>query len=131
MRREEVYRVVDTLEEALAEDHQKNADMFDITRPTFSGNPHPNATMRALEEELSDKDLPFLCLLFALLRVGADLSLGLADFDTADAFLDAAAQEFALAESRYTDVAYLASELTMPKAEHQLKRLRAAIQWMR
>ncbi len=131
MRREEVYRVADAFEEALAEDHRKNADMFDIGKLTFSNNPHPNATMRALEEQLADKDLPFLCLLFALLRVGADLVLAPADFESPAQFMDAAAEEFAVAEARYTDAAYLASELTAPKAEHQLRRLRAAIAEMR
>ena len=131
MRRDEVYHVADVFAEALAEDHQKNADMFDVGKLTFSDNPHPNATMRVLEQELADKDLPFLCMLFALIRVGADLVLALADFECPADFADAAAEEFAVAEARYTDAAYLASELTAPKAEHQSKRLRAAIEQMR
>ena len=131
MRRDEVYHVADAFSDALEEDHQKNADMFDVGKMTFSNNPHPNATMRALEQELADKDLPFLHLLFALLRVGADLVLALADFETPADFANVAAEEFAVAKVRYTDAAYLASELTAPKAEHQLKRLRAAITQMR
>ncbi len=131
MRREEIYRVADTFAEALDEDHRVNADMFDVTKLTFSQSPHANATMRALEEELATRDLPFLCLLAALLRAGTDLVLDLADFDTPMAFADAAASEFAVAEARYTDAAFLAEELTAPKAEHQVKRLRAAITQMR
>lgn len=131
LRREEVYRVADVFAEALEEDHRVNADMFDITKTTFSQNPHANATMRALEDELATRDLPFLCLLFALLRTGADLVLDLADFETPVAFAEAAAAEYAAAEVRYTDAAYLAEELTAPKAEHQTKRLRAAISQMR
>ena len=131
MRREEVYRVADRFDEALDEDYRVNADMFDVTRLTISGNPHANATMRALEDELAERDLPFLCLLMALLRTGADLVLDLADFESPVAFADAAAAEFEVAQARYTDAAYLASELTTPKAEHQTKRLRAAIAQMR
>lgn len=131
MRREEVCRVADAFEEALAEDHQNNADMFDITRVNFSNNPHPNATMRVLEDTLAEKDLPFLHMLFGLLRVGADLSLALAEFDSIASFVDAVAQEIEFAELHYTDAAYLANELTAPKAEHQLKRLRAAIDFIR
>ncbi len=131
MRREEVCRVADIFAKALDEDHRVNADMFDVKRTTFSDNPHANATMRALEEELAARDLSFLCLLAALLRAGADFVLDLADFETPMAFADAAAHEFAIAEARYTDAGYLASELTAPKAEHQVKRLRAAIAQMR
>ncbi len=131
MRREEIYRVLDIFGEALDEDHRVNADMFDVTKLTFSQNPHANATMRALEDDLATRDLPFLCLLAALLRTGTDLVLALADFETPMAFADAAASEFAAAEARYTDAAYLAEELTAPKAEHQVKRLRAAIAQMR
>lgn len=131
MRREEIDRVADVFSEALDEDHRVNADMFDITRMTFSQNPHANATMRALEDDLATRDLPFLCLLAALLRTGADLVLDLADFETPMAFADAAAAEFVAAEARYTDAAGLAEELTAPKAEHQTKRLCAAIAQMR
>lgn len=131
MRREEVYRVADAFADALEEDHRVNADMFDVTKLTFSQNPHANATMRALEAELEQKDLPLLCLLAALLRTGADLVLGLADFASPMDFVEAAAAELAVAERRYTDPAFLASELTAPKAEHQLKRLRAALAEMR
>ena len=130
LRREEVYRVADRFADALDEDHRVNADMFDVTKLTFSNNPHANATMRALEDELATRDLPFLCLLAALIRTGADLVLGLADFDSPMAFADAAAAEFEAAEARYTDATRLAEELTAPKAEHQTKRLRAAITQM-
>ena len=131
MRRDEVFRVADIFADALDEDYRVNADMFDITKTAFSDNPHANATMRALEDELATRDLSFLCLLAALLRTGADFVLGLADFETPTAFADAAAHEFTVAEARYTDTAHLASELTAPKAEHQVKRLRAAIAQMR
>ena len=103
MRRDEVYHVADVFSDALEEDHQKNADMFDIGKMTFSNNPHPNATMRALEQELADKDLPFLHLLFALLRVGADLVLALADFEAPTDFANAAAEELKSLRKQLTE----------------------------
>ena len=130
LRRGEVLEIAEAFELALDEDRRVNADMFDVTRVTFSKNPHANATMRALEARLGESDLSLLCLLFALLRVGADLSLGLADFGDATSFFEACAEEYARCEVRYTDAAYLARELTTPKAEHQKKRLATALRVM-
>ncbi len=130
LRRAEVAEVADTLAEALDEDLRENADMFDRTRTTFSGNPHPNATMRTLERALAARDLPFLHLLSALLLVGGDLVLGLCDFSTPADFVSAVAAEYALLEEKEQDAVHLARRLTEPKAEHQQKRLRAAMREM-
>ncbi len=131
MRRAELNEVASAFDRALAEDHRVNADMFDIHNPSITGNLHPNATMRALEKRLCDADLPFLNLLGALLAVGTDLVLDLADFASATECLEAVAAEFAVREARPREAAYLASELTSPKAEHQVKRLYAAMEQMR
>lgn len=130
LRQNDVLETLAAFEKALAEDFRVNADMFDIARTTFSGNAHPNATMRALEAQLGGRDLPFLCLLFALLRVGADLVLGFDDFEDPASFFEACAVEYERCERNHTDPSYLARELTTPKAQHQQKRLAAAISAM-
>lgn len=123
LRRGEVDALADAFADALEEDYRANADMFDRTRTTFSANLHPNGKMRELEAALGARDLPFLHLLSALLTVGTDLVLGLADFRDPQELLAALATEYTLAE-RIQDTAVLAHRLTEPKAEHQLKRLR-------
>ncbi len=122
LRRHEVDALADAYADALEEDHLKNAEMFDLTRTTFSSNLHPNGRMRELEAELAARDLPLLHLLSALLSVGTDLVLGLADFGNAEALFAALAAEYTRAE-QIEDTAVLAHRLTEPKAEHQLKRL--------
>ena len=131
MRKAELLWVSDTLEEALAEDHRVNADMFDITRLTFSDNPHANATMRKLESDLAEKDPLFLNVLASLLAVGADLVLALADFEGPMDFLEAVAEEFARREERGCESVFVAAQITAVKAEHQLKRLHAAMDQMK
>lgn len=131
IRREELLLVVDALEEALAEDHRVNADMFDTTRLNFSDNPHANTTMRALEARLAEKDILFLNVLDALLAVGTDLVLSLADFESPMDFLEAVAEEFTRREERGRESVYLAAQITAVKAEHQLKRLIAAMEQMK
>lgn len=126
LRRCEVDALADAFADALEEDYRTNADMFDRTRTTFSPNLHPNGKMRELEAMLGARDLPFLHLLSALLSVGTDLVLGLADFRDPQELLAALAAEHAYAE-RVEDAAVLAHRLTEPKAEHQLKRLRRVI----
>ncbi len=130
MRRAEIAEIADTFAEALDEDFRKNADMFDRTRTTFSGNPHPNATMRRLEQRLATADLPLLQMISVLILLGTDIVLGLARFERQQDFLSACAEELALLESRGQDAVQLARVLTEVKAEHQQKRLRAAMSEM-
>lgn len=130
MRREEIAEIADIFDEALAEDHRVNADMFDRTSTVITGNPHPNATMRRLEERLAKADLPLLQMLSVLVLLGTDIVLGLAQFEGRQDFLSACAEELALLESRNADAVHLARALTEVKAEHQQKRLRAAMSEM-
>ena len=130
LRRREVIAVAQKLADALEEDRRQNADMFDITRTTFSQNRHPNATMRALEGELERADLPFLHLLSALSQMGMEASQGLADFPDRHAFADAAGEELAALERQNAPAYLLAHALTEIKAEHALKRLATAMRYM-
>jgi hypothetical protein len=124
--REELFALERDLEEALAEDHRENADMFDIHAHGFSDKKHPNKTMRRLEARLADGDADFLCLLSALLELGMEILCG-ESFDSPAAFLRAAAQVYEAQQARFAGAAYLAADLTTPKAEHQLRRLQKSL----
>ena len=130
LRRPDIEAVAKAFAAALEEDHRVNADMFDTTSTVITGNRHANGTMRALEKRLAASDLPLLRLLSSLILVGADVCMGLADFADAAAFAGAAAEEFAGFERRGEDAPRLAAGLTVPKAEHQVRRLRTAMEWM-
>ena len=130
LRRGEVADVALRLSDALEEDYRVNADMFDITRTTFSQNRHPNATMRALESDLERADLPLLRLLVALSQIGMEAAQGLGDFPDRAAFASAAGEEFARLERMAAPAHQLAHTLTEIKAEHALKRLGTAITYM-
>lgn len=127
LRRSDVLEVERRFTDALDEDHLKNADMFDTTRTTFSQNRHPNATMRALEKELLEADLPLLYLLTALCDTGMELTQGLADLRSPTDFAKAVAADYEKLEKRAPSAGLLAQGLTEIKAEHAQKRLRAAI----
>ena len=130
LRRREVVEIAQRLADALEEDYRQNADMFDITRTTFSQNRHPNATMRALEADFERSDLPLLRLLTALSQIGMEASQGLGDFPDKEAFANAAGQELARLEQQNAPAYLLSHSLTEIKAEHALKRLMTAIQYM-
>lgn len=130
LRRSEIVTIAKRLSEALDEDHRVNADMFDITRTTFSQNRHPNATMRALESDLENADLPFLQLLTALSQIGMEAAQGLGDFAGRESFANAAGEELAALSRRNAPTYVLAHSLTEIKAEHALKRLATAIRYM-
>lgn len=127
LRERELDEVARSFERAYEEDLRENADMFDIKRLTFSQNLHKNATMRALEDELAQKDLAFLQLLGALLAIGRDLVLGLADLTDRAELLSALSAELAAISARGAEPCLLAQEITTVKAEHQRKRLCAVM----
>ena len=127
MRRAEIEQIADIFAEALEEDLRENADMFDRNSTAITGKLHPNATMRRLEDRLAKTDLPLLQMLSVLILLGTDIVLGLAQFDRQQDFLLACAEEQALLERRDPDAVHLARALTEVKAEHQQKRLRAAM----
>ena len=130
LRRADLVGIADQLRDALNEDYTKNADMFDITRATFSQNRHPNATMRALENDLREADLTLLYLLRALTEAGMELTQGLGGLSTPRRFAEMAAEIYQDTEKRAPSAALLAQSLTEIKAEHALKRLNAAIAQM-
>ena len=130
LRRADILEIERRFTDALDEDHVKNADMFDTSRTTFSQNRHPNATMRALEKELLEADLPFLYLLTALCDAGMELTQGLAALHIPEDFAKAAAAYYGELEKRAPSAGLLAQGLTEIKAEHAQKRLRAAISQM-
>jgi len=127
LRRGEILTVADRFADALEEDYRLNRDMFDIHRLSFSQNKHPNKTMRALEADLSRKDLSFLCMLAALSDTGMEKSQGLGNLQEPERFADAAAALFGELSGCAPAISYLAQKLTEIKAEHALKRLRIAI----
>ena len=130
LRRREIADVAARLSDALDEDHRVNADMFDITRTSFSKNQHPNATMRALEADLERADLSLLNLLTALSQIGMEAAQGLGDFSDKIAFANAAGAELAFLECQAAPAHLLAHSLTEIKAEHALKRLVTAMRYM-
>ena len=130
LRRREVIDIAACLADALDEDHRVNADMFDITRTTFSQSRHPNATMRELERDLEHSDLPLLLLLCALSQIGMEAVQHLAIFPDKAAFAKAAAEELEALERQNIPSYVLAHTLTEIKAEHALRRLTAAIKYM-
>ena len=130
LRRTEIAAVCDEFAAAYDEDLRVNADMFDIQRTTISGNPHPNDTMRALEKRLAQADLPLLHTLSAMLAVGRDIVLGLAELEGDCALLLALSEEYELVSGRPDSAAMLAADLTVPKAEHQLRRLRTVMRML-
>lgn len=127
LRRTDVLAIVRHYEDALDEDYVKNADMFDVTRTTFSQSKHPNATMRALEKDLLESDLPLLCLLAALTDLGMELTQGLCHFSTPLDFADAVGERYAQLMRATPSAPLLAQHLTEIKAEHALKRLKSAV----
>ena len=130
LRRREIAEIAARLADALDEDHRVNADMFDITRTTFSQNQHHNATMRALEADLEHADLPLLHLLTALSQIGMEAAQGLGDFPNKADFANAAGEELSYLEQQNAPAHLLAHALTEIKAEHALKRLITAIRYM-
>ena len=130
MRRREVVEVAQRFDEALEEDRRVNADMFDITRTTFSQNQHPNATMRALEADLEKADLPFLHLLIALCEIGMEVSQRLCSPSDKAEFADMAGERFDQLSQSDLPAVVLAHTLTEIKAEHALTRLVTAIRMM-
>ena len=126
LRRDDVLQVQCELEEALAEDHRENADMFDIHAKGFTGKKHPNKTMRRLEARLAQMDGDFLCLLAALFELGMELSCG-EEFDTPQDIANTLAEVYGGQQARFHSAAYLAADLTTPKAQHQLGRLQASL----
>ena len=128
--RHEITAIARRLRDALDEDHLKNADMFDITRTTFSQSKHPNATMRVLEKDLLGADLSLLCMLVALSETGMELTQGLTDFPTPTDFARFAADINENLQKLTPSAAFLAQKLTEIKPEHALKRLDAATKQM-
>lgn len=128
--RSRLCEIRDRLHDALDEDHLKNADMFDITRTTFSQSKHPNATMRALEKELCAAEPLFLYLLFSLTELGMEITQGLVATDSPESLARIAAETYRDLQKRAPSAAFLAQSLTEIKAEHALKRLTAAMRIM-
>ena len=125
--RTQIEEVLTRLEEACAEDLYKNSDMFEPERPTISGRPHPNATMRALEQHLGAEDADFLLFLSALVAAGREVCDGLAacrDREEMAALISLFHGDLCAAGNR--DAALLAAMLTAPKAHLQQKRLSLA-----
>ena len=131
MRQNEIEDVVARYADAYDEDLVKNADMFDVTRLTFSDNKHPNRTMRVLEDDLREADPTLLYLLTALCNVGADLILYPEDFASCFEFADAVATEYTRLSQRTPAATRLAQQLTEIKAEHAHKRLSRAVDMMK
>ena len=127
LRRSEILTISGRFADALDEDRRVNADMFDLTRTTISKNKHPNKTMRAIEADLQNADLPLLCLLVALSETGMEKSQSLRELSDPDAFADCAAELYELLLAQSPSIPYLAQKLTEIKAEHALKRLKTAI----
>lgn len=127
LRRGEILRLSDRFADALDEDRRCNADMFDLTRTTFSQNKHPNKTMREIEADLQNADLPLLCMLVALSEIGMEKSQALQDLSDPDRFADCAAAVYEQLLAQSPSLPYLAQKLTEIKAEHALKRLKTAI----
>ena len=130
LRRAEIAEIADILADALDEDRRVNADMFDTSSRRITGNRHPNATMRALEERLAGTDADLLCLLAAMLTLGMEISLGLSYFASREEFLSVLESEYRSFEMRFSGAAALASDVTAPKAQHLLRRLRIAMEHM-
>ena len=131
MRQNEIEDIVARYADAYDEDLVKNADMFDITRLTFSDNKHPNRTMRVLEQDLREADATLLYLLTALCEVGRDLTLYPEDFASCFEFADAVSTEYDRLTLRNPSAALLAQQLTEIKAEHAHKRLLCAVDMMK
>ena len=127
LRRGEILTLANRFADALDEDRRVNADMFDLTRTTISQSKHPNKTMRAIEADLQNADLPLLCLLVALCEIGMEKSQALQELDDPERFADCAAELYELLLAQSPPTPYLAQKLTEIKAEHALKRLRIAI----
>ena len=126
LRRGEVEQLERELQEALDEDHRENADMFDIHAKGFSGREHPNKTMRRLEARLSELDGDFLCLIAALFELGMEILYG-EEFETPQGFVNALCEVYEMQRTHFRSAPILAADLTTPKAEHQLRRLRASL----
>lgn len=129
LRQSEILSVSERFADALDEDRVKNAEMFDITRTDFSKNQHPNATMRALENDLLQKDVRLLALLCALSDTAMEIKLGLADLNAED-FIEACAALFEKIEENSPVLGHLAQKLTEIKAEYAVDRLTLAIERM-
>ena len=124
--RTRIDEVLATLEEAHREDLSQNADMFDITRETFSGRLHPNATLRALEAELADQEEDFLLFLASLLEGGIELQLG-AQLESTKEFCGVAAEIFGELSAQRFSAPVLAHRITEPRADLLQKRLSLAL----
>ena len=116
--RDKIEGVLSALAEAHEEDLRENADMFDITRDTFSGKMHPNLRLRALEDELGDEDEEFLLFLTALIDAGMELSQGLAHADSPRELSE-------LVATIYRELAV--QELSAPVLAHRLTERKAGI----
>ncbi|MBQ8356485.1 MAG: hypothetical protein IJX39_01595 [Clostridia bacterium] len=130
LRRTEILRIADRFADALDEDRTQNADMFDTARTAFSASRHPNATMRALEEEFRTADETLLCLLVALCDAGMELVLALSPISSPTAFAEMASDIFDRLEQERQPSPRMAQKLTEIKAEHAVRRLNAAITQM-
>ena len=113
--------------EAHEEDLRENADMFDITRDTFSGKMHPNERLRALERQLADEDEEYLLFLLALTDAGMELSQGLARADSPRELAALVAAIYGEPATKKLSAPVLAHRLTEPKAGLSLKRLSLAL----
>ena len=121
--RDKIEGVLSALAEAHEEDLRENADMFDITRDTFSGKMHPNERLRALERELADEDEEYLLFLSALVEAGMELTQGLADADSARELAALISTIRAELAAKELSAPVLAHRLTEPKAGLLQKRL--------
>ena len=121
--RQKLEGILDALAEAHAEDLSLNADMFDITRETFSGKMHPNERLRALEAELAAENEEYLLFLTALMDAGMELSQGLAHAKSVRECCALVATIYAEEASKQLSAPVLAHRLTEPKAGLLLTRL--------
>ena len=128
--RERIEGVLSALAEAHSEDLALNADMFDVTRDTFSGKMHPNARLRALEDALAAEDEEYLLFLTALIGGGMELSLGLADTADTRAFCALVATIYAEEAAKQLSAPLLAHRLTEPKAGLLHARLSLALRML-
>ena len=125
--RDKIEGVLSALAEAHEEDLRENADMFDITRDTFSGKMHPNERLRALERQLADEDEEFLLFLTALIDAGMELSQGLAHADSPRELSELIAAIYSEHAAQELSAPVLAHRLTEPKAGLLLKRLSLSV----
>ena len=129
LRRGQIREIAQRYRDAFDEDLTCNADMFDITRTTFSQSKHPNRVMRELEKDLREGDAPLLCMLCAMLELGMEQAQGLADLSPGE-FASEAALLCHRLRQQAPPAGLLAQRLTEIKSQHAQKRLSIAMHMM-